>query len=118
MVNADIDIFEMSYEESVSYLRRIINLEKISHTNGPTNLPIGNEKYMTIIIGTFHKSLSTCGVTILTRTTTKRLIAKKLLSSNSRKCMTCFEAKAVPVKKSLIFRSLSLLKQSIHSKGS
>jgi hypothetical protein len=32
MVNANIDIFEMSYEESVSYFKRLENLEKIRHT--------------------------------------------------------------------------------------
>jgi hypothetical protein len=35
MVNANIDTFEMSYEESVSYFKRLENLEKIRHTNGP-----------------------------------------------------------------------------------
>jgi hypothetical protein len=35
MVNANIDIFEMSYEESVSYFKRLENLDKIRHTNGP-----------------------------------------------------------------------------------
>jgi hypothetical protein len=35
MVNANIDNFEISYEESVSYFKRLENLEKIRHTNGP-----------------------------------------------------------------------------------
>jgi hypothetical protein len=35
MVNANIDIFEMSYEESVSYFNHLENLEKIRRTNGP-----------------------------------------------------------------------------------
>jgi hypothetical protein len=35
MVNANIDIFEMSYEGSVSYFKRLENLEKIRCTNGP-----------------------------------------------------------------------------------
>jgi hypothetical protein len=35
MVNADIDIFEMSIEESVSYFKHLENLEKIRCTNGP-----------------------------------------------------------------------------------
>jgi hypothetical protein len=33
MVNANIDIFEMSYEESVSYFKCLENLETIRHTN-------------------------------------------------------------------------------------
>jgi hypothetical protein len=35
MVNANIDILEMSYEESVSYFKCLENLEKIRRTNGP-----------------------------------------------------------------------------------
>lgn len=34
MVAANIDIFEMSYEESVAYFKRLENLEKIKKTNG------------------------------------------------------------------------------------
>jgi hypothetical protein len=35
MVNPNLEIFEMSYEESVSYFKHLKNLEKIRHTNGP-----------------------------------------------------------------------------------
>jgi hypothetical protein len=46
MVNANIDIFEMSYEESVSYFKHLGNLETIRHTNGlnPSSLSVDNEK--------------------------------------------------------------------------
>jgi hypothetical protein len=46
MVNANIDIFEMSYEESVSYFNHLENLEKIRRTNGsnPSSLPVDNKK--------------------------------------------------------------------------
>jgi hypothetical protein len=42
MVNANIDIFEMTYEEYVSYFKRLENLEKIKRTNGPnpSSLPV------------------------------------------------------------------------------
>jgi hypothetical protein len=42
MVNANIDIFEISYEESISYFKRLENLEMIRRTNGPnpSSLPI------------------------------------------------------------------------------
>jgi hypothetical protein len=45
MVNANIDIFEMSYEESVSYFNPLENLKKIRHTNGPnpSSLPVDNK---------------------------------------------------------------------------
>jgi hypothetical protein len=46
MVNANIEIFEMSYEESVSYFKHLENLEKIRHTNGPnpSSLPVDSKK--------------------------------------------------------------------------
>jgi hypothetical protein len=44
MFNANIDIFEMSHENSVSYFKRLENLEKIRCTNGPNpaSLPVDN----------------------------------------------------------------------------
>jgi hypothetical protein len=44
MVNAKIDIFEMTYKESVSYLESSKNLEKIRHTNNPglATIPVNN----------------------------------------------------------------------------
>jgi hypothetical protein len=58
MVNANIDIFEMSYEESVSYFKRLENLEKIRRTNGPnsSSLPVDNQKYDTISVGKSSKN--------------------------------------------------------------
>jgi hypothetical protein len=46
MVNANIDIFEMYYEESLFYFKRLENLEKIRRTNGlnPSSLPVDNMK--------------------------------------------------------------------------
>jgi hypothetical protein len=42
MLNANTDIFEMNYEESVSYFKCLENLEKIRRTNGPnsSSLPV------------------------------------------------------------------------------
>jgi hypothetical protein len=42
MVNANIDIFEMSYEESVCYFKRLVKLEKIRSSNDPNtfSLPV------------------------------------------------------------------------------
>jgi hypothetical protein len=46
MVSANIDIFEMSYEESVFYFKCLENLEKIRRTNrpNPSSLPVDNKK--------------------------------------------------------------------------
>jgi hypothetical protein len=51
MVNANIDIYEMTYEESVSYFKRLENLEKIRRTNGPnpSSLPVDNKKTVSVI---------------------------------------------------------------------
>jgi hypothetical protein len=51
MVNARIDVFEMCYEESVSYFKRLGNLEKIRRTNGPNpaSLSVENKKSITRI---------------------------------------------------------------------
>jgi hypothetical protein len=60
MMNANIDIFEMSYEESVSYFKRLENLEKIRCTNGPnpSSLPLDNKKqvYVTSSVGKSSKN--------------------------------------------------------------
>jgi hypothetical protein len=50
MVNTNIDIFQMSYEESVSYFKRLENLEKIRRTNGPnpSSLPVDNKKRVSV----------------------------------------------------------------------
>jgi hypothetical protein len=60
MVNANIDIFEMSHEESLPYFKRLENLEKIRRTNGPnlSSLPVDNKKRAsdTSSVGKFSKN--------------------------------------------------------------
>jgi hypothetical protein len=58
MVNANIDIFEMTYEESVSYFKCLENLEKIRRTNGPnpSSLPVNNKKFVTSSVGKSSKN--------------------------------------------------------------
>ena len=57
MVAANIDIFEMSYEVSLSYFKRLENLEKIRHTNGPApTLQVDNKKHVTSSVGKSRKS--------------------------------------------------------------
>jgi hypothetical protein len=63
MVNANIDIFEMSYEESVSYFKRLENLEKIRRTNGPnpSSLPVNSKKSVTgSVIKSFKNPKGIC----------------------------------------------------------
>jgi hypothetical protein len=53
MVNANIEIFEMTYEESVSYFKRLENLEKIRCTNCPypSSLAVDNKKSVSVTSG-------------------------------------------------------------------
>jgi hypothetical protein len=50
MVNANIDIFQMSYEESVSFFKRLENLEKIRRTDclNPSSLPVDNKTRVSV----------------------------------------------------------------------
>jgi hypothetical protein len=48
MVNNNIDIFVMSYKESVYYFKPFEKLEKIRHTDDPATLPADtNQKSVT-----------------------------------------------------------------------
>jgi hypothetical protein len=52
MVNANIDIFEVHFEKSVSYFKLLENLEKIRCTNSPNpfSLPVDNKICISVII--------------------------------------------------------------------
>jgi hypothetical protein len=52
MVNTNIDNFEISYEESVSYFKHLENLEKIRSSNGPnpSSLAVDNNKSVSVTI--------------------------------------------------------------------
>jgi hypothetical protein len=48
MISVNIDIFKMNYEETISYFKRLENLEKIRLTNGPApNTTVDNKKSVT-----------------------------------------------------------------------
>jgi hypothetical protein len=108
MVNANIDIFEMTYEESVSYFKSLENLEKIRRTNGPnpSSLPVDNKKSITSSVGKSSKNHKGSNMWCHYcdknnhKTADCRAIDKfKQLKKNK----ACFEAKVEPVKKSLAF---------------
>jgi hypothetical protein len=58
IVNANIDICEISDEESVSYFKGLENLEKIKRTNGPNPslLSVDNKKAVTSIVSRSSKN--------------------------------------------------------------
>jgi aspartate carbamoyltransferase regulatory subunit len=105
MVNANIDIFEMTYEEVVSYFKRLENLEKIRCINGPnpSSLLVDNKKSVQSSVGKSknHKGSNMwCHYCDKNNRNTAdcRAIAKFEQHKKAR-----FEAKAGPGKKSLAF---------------
>jgi hypothetical protein len=118
MVNANTNIFEMTCEESVSYFKRLENLEKIRRTNGPnpSSLPVDNKKSVTSSVGRTSKhhmgSNMWCHYCDKNNHNTVdcRAIAKFKQQKKAR-----FEAKAEPGKKSLA--SISFLKKLMHLNG-
>jgi hypothetical protein len=48
-VNANIEIFEMSNEESVSYFKRLENLENIRRANGPRPASLTEDNKKSVI---------------------------------------------------------------------
>jgi hypothetical protein len=117
MVNANIDIFEMSYEESVPYFKRVENLEKIRRTNSPnpSSLPVDDKErvYVTNTVGESSKnqkgSNMWCHYCDKNNHNTNdcRAIDKFKQRKNARS-----ETKAEPGKKSLAFHFEKLM----HSK--
>jgi hypothetical protein len=124
MVNANIDIFEMTYEESVSYFKRLENLEKIRRTNGPNPslLPVDNKKYATVTSSVGKSSKNHKGYNMWCHycdnnnhnTADCRVIAKFKQQEKN-----CFEAKAGLGKKSLaffvLFEEINALKRQLKS---
>jgi hypothetical protein len=124
MVNANIDIFEMSYEESVSYFKRLENLEKIRRNNGPntSSLLIDNKKTVSVTSSVGKSSKNHKGSIMWCHYCDKnnhntadwRAIAK---FKQQKKNKAHFEAKAGPGKKSLaflvLFEEINALKRQL-----
>jgi hypothetical protein len=103
MVNANIDIFEMSFEEYVPYFKRLENLGKIRRTNGPnpSSLPMENQKSVSVTRSVGNSSNNHKGINMWCHyryknndnTADCREIAK---FKQQKKNKACFEAKARP----------------------
>jgi hypothetical protein len=120
MINKNMDIFEMTYEKSVSYFKRLENLERIRRTNGPnpSSLPVDNKKSVTSSVDkpSKHQKGSNMWCHYCDKnnhnTADCRAIAKFKQQKNNN---TCFEAKAGPGKKSLsfLFEEINALKRQL-----
>ena len=114
MVAANIDIFEMSYEESVSYFKRLENLEKIRRTNGPApTLPVDNKKHVTSSVGKARKS-SNQWCHYCDKNNHNTADCQAIAKAKQQKKVH-FEAKAVPGKKSLafLFEEINAIKRQL-----
>jgi hypothetical protein len=120
MMNANIDIFEMSYEESVSYFKRLESVENIRRTNGrnPSSLPVDNKKRFSITSSVGNSSKNHEGFNMWCHYCDKnnhnsadcRAIAKFKHQKKAH-----FKAKAGPGKKSLafLFEEINALKREL-----
>jgi hypothetical protein len=121
MVNANIDIFEMTYQESVSYFKCLENLEKIRRTNGPSpsSLPVDNKKSITSSVdksSNHHKGSNMwCHYCDKNNHNTADFRAIAKLKQQKK---ACFETKSGPGKKSLVFlfKEINALKKQLQLK--
>jgi hypothetical protein len=101
MVNAKIEIFEKHYEESVSYFKRLENLENIRRSNGLTTLSLDNEKFVTssVVKSTEILPKCHCDKNAYNMADCRTVVKFKQQKTSN----TCFEAKSSLGKKSLSF---------------
>jgi hypothetical protein len=108
MVNANIDIFQMTYEESVSYFKSLENLEKIRRTDGPnpSSLPVDNKKTVSVTSSVSKSSKSHKGSNMWCHYCDKNnhnTAYCRVIAKFKQQKKACFETKARPGKKSLAF---------------
>jgi hypothetical protein len=120
MVNANIDIFEMTYEESVSYFKRLENLEKIRRTNAPNPflIPVVNKKRISVTSSVDKSSEHHKGSNMWCHYCDKNnhnTADCRAIAKFKQQKKACFEAKDKPGKNSLAF--LVLFKEINALKG-
>jgi hypothetical protein len=121
MVNENIDIFEMTYEESVFYFKRLENLEKIRRTNGPnpSSLPVDNKKSVTSSVGkpSKHHKGSNMWCHYCDKNNHNKADCRAIAKFKQQK-IAQFEAKSGPGKKYLafLFKEINALKRQVQLK--
>jgi hypothetical protein len=122
MLHENIDIFEMSYEESASYFKHLENLEKIRRTNGPnpSSLPVDNKKEVSVTSSVGKSSKHHKGSNMWCHYCDKNnhnTADCRAIAKFKQQKKACFEAKAVPGKKSLdscfLFEEINALKRQL-----
>jgi hypothetical protein len=125
MVNANIDNFEMSCEESVSYFKTLENLEMIRQTNGPglATVPIDNTKsifvFVTSNIGKSFKNPKASNMCCYhcDKNNHNKADCRPIFKFKHQK-MDHFDFRYLPVKKSLaiLFKDMNALKRQLQLK--
>jgi hypothetical protein len=114
MVAANIDIFAMSYEESMPYFKHLKNLGKIRFTNGPSlTLYVDNKKSDTSSAG-IGKSNKSCKQWCHPCDNNSHNTADCRAIENAKQHKkTPYEAKAIPRRKSLalLFEEINAIKR-------
>jgi hypothetical protein len=118
MVNANTDIFEMTHKESVSYFKRLENLEKIRCINNPNPSSVDKKKSVTSSVDKCSKNHKGSDMWCHYcdknnhNTADYRAIAKFKQQKNNK---ACFEAKAGPGKNSLafLFEEINAIKRQL-----
>jgi hypothetical protein len=100
MVAANIDIFEMSYEEFVAYFKTLEILEKIKKTNGMAPLPVDNKKTVGSSVDRSKVSSLWCHYCEKNNHNTADCRAIATIKQQQK---VRFETKAAPERKSLAF---------------
>jgi hypothetical protein len=100
MVAANINIFAMSYEEFVSYFKRLENIEKIRRTNGPSPmLHVDNKKSVTSSIGTGKSNKSSKQWCHFCDKNSHNMADCRAIAKAKQQKKAPYEAKAVPGEK-------------------
>jgi hypothetical protein len=118
IVHANIDIFEMSCEVSISYFKRLKNLEKIRRIINPdlSTVPVDYKKSVISIVGKSSKNLKGSNVWChcCDKNNYNRADCREISKFKNQK-NSCFEAKSGPGKNSFafLFEEINALKRKL-----
>jgi hypothetical protein len=118
VVSANIDIFEMNYEEAIAYFIRLENLEKIRRTNGLASaVAVDNKKLITSSVGVGKNNKSSNVWCHYCDKANHNTANCKAIMRDKQHKKAKSEAKAVPGKKALayLFEEINALKKQLKS---
>jgi hypothetical protein len=118
MVNANIDIYETPYEESVSYFKNLKNLEKIRRTKVLDKLPLDSKKSVTVSVVNYSKNAKSSNMWCYycDKNNHNKAFCRAIAKFKYQKS-ACFEAKSGYRKKSLglLLEEVNTIKKEIQT---